>query len=160
MAYCTLNTGPRAAGATRWLGLFCAAACLLCAPAAWARLGGDSASVQSDQQAWSASSTQSTLAGATVFRLVQGDGVIVRQYVDNTGYVFAVGWEGPVLPDFERLLGTAYAAYMDAVRKAQRGVSIRTSELVLDSGGMMRAFTGRAFFPGRLPSGVGAQDIR
>ena len=84
----------------------------------------------------------------------------VREYVDGSGNVFAVGWDGPVLPDFERLLGSHFAAYQAAMQTARRGVGIHSADLVLESGGMMRAFTGRAYLPSRLPSGFNAQDIR
>jgi hypothetical protein len=80
--------------------------------------------------------------------------------VDVTGLVFAVGWEGPVLPDLERLLGSFHPVYALAVRQQKRGVSIQTPELVIESGGMMRAFNGRALLPAKLPAGIAHQDIR
>jgi hypothetical protein len=80
--------------------------------------------------------------------------------VDHDGLVFAVAWEGPLLPDFARLLGSAYPVYQEALRQQKRGVSVQGAELVIESGGMMRAFNGRAYLPGRLPAGLTAQDIR
>ena len=142
------------------LGRLCGLAALLGAAPVWAALGGDLASVQREQQAWGASSSQSVLRGASVYSLVLGNGVTVREYLDASGTVFAVGWEGPVLPDFERLLGPHFASYQAALQTARRGVSIRSAGLVLESGGMMRAFTGRAYLPAQLPSGITAQDIR
>jgi hypothetical protein len=127
---------------------------------AWARLGGDLASVQADQQAWSASASQTVLAGATLVTQTQPGGLTVRQYVDAAGMVFAVGWEGPVLPDFERLLGASFPTYAVAVRQQRRGVAVQTADLVIESGGMMRSFSGRAYLPGKLPVGLTAQDIR
>jgi hypothetical protein len=160
MIVSVFNSLARGGSTARRLGLCCCLASMLCAPAAWAGLGGDTASVQSDKEAWVASSTQSTLAGATVFRQVLGNGVVVRQYVDTFGAVFAVGWEGPVQPDFERLLGAHFAAYLDAVQRARRGVSIQSAGLVLESGGMMRAFSGRAYVPTGVPAGFSVKDIR
>lgn len=128
--------------------------------AAWGGLGGDLSSVQADQQAWHATVTKTAVAGATVHSQQLPDGPIVRQYLDATGLVFAVGWEGSVLPDFERLLGASFQAYTVAVRQQKRGVSVQTQDLVIESGGMMRSFVGRAYLPAKLPVNLTARDIR
>jgi hypothetical protein len=137
-----------------------ALSCLLLAQGAWAGLGGDLASVQSDTQALGASGASTAIAGATLYTLSLTNGLKVRQYVDAAGFVFAVGWEGPVLPDFERLLGTHYAAYAEALHKQRRGVNVQGANLVIESGGMMRAFAGRAYLIDKLPPSLTAQDIR
>jgi hypothetical protein len=123
-------------------------------------LGADLASVEADQKAWDASSTQAVLAGATRLTQTLPDGITVRQYVDASGCVFAVAWEGPVLPDFVRLLGAHFAVYAQAVRQQKHGVSVRGADLVIESGGMMRSFSGRAYLPGKLPAGLSQQDLR
>ena len=128
--------------------------------AAWGGLGGDLSSVQADQQAWHATVTKTAVAGATVHSQRLPDGPIVRQYLDATGLVIAVGWEGPVLPDFERLLGPYFQAYIVAVRQQKRGVSIKTLDLVIESGGMMRSFVGRAYLPAKIPANLAPQYIR
>ena len=128
--------------------------------AAWGRLGGDLASVQADQQAWVASVVQTRLGSATLYAQTLPNGQVVRQYVDAAGLVFAVGWEGHVLPDFERLLGPHFAAYAVAQRQQRRGVSVQNADLVIESGGMMRSFAGRAYLPAHLPAKLTALDIR
>jgi hypothetical protein len=50
--------------------------------------------------------------------------------------------------------------YALAVRQQRRGVSIQTPELVIESGGMMRSFSGRAYLPTKLVGTLAAQDIR
>jgi hypothetical protein len=132
---------------------------LLCS-GAWARLGGDGASVQADQQAWAASGTSAMLGDATLYTQSLPNGLTLRQYVDAAGWVFAIAWSGPVLPDFERLLGSAYPRYSEAMRAQRRGVSLHDPDLVIESSGMMRSFSGRAYLPQRLPPIVAAQDIR
>lgn len=127
---------------------------------AWAALGASLASVQQDQQVWGASSTASTLGGATLYTQALPNGLSIRQYVDGAGLVFAVGWSGPVLPDFERLLGSYYPRYSEALRTQRRGVSLQDADLFLESSGMMRAFGGRAYLPPKLPATLAAQDIR
>jgi hypothetical protein len=127
---------------------------------ACAKLGGDLASVQSDTQAFAATTRQSALTGAIVHTQTLPNALVIRQYVDATGVVFAVGWEGPVLPDFQRLLGAHYSSYVDAARQQMRGVSVQGPALVIESGGMMRAFSGRAYLPALLPRSLTVQDIR
>ena len=145
----------------RWFqGISCALCGLLCAGNSWAALGGDLASVQSDAQAFGASSTSAATAGATVYTQTLPAGLMLRQYISATGLVFAVAWQGPVQPDFERLLGTYFQTYALAQRQQRRGVNVQTAAVVIESGGMMRSFNGRAFLPSALPAGLLAQDIR
>jgi len=134
-------------------------ALLFVGSSAWAALGGNLASVQSDQQAFAATSTQTVSAGGTLYTQTLPNGLIIRQYVDAAGNVYAVAWEGPVLPDFQRLLGASYASYQQAVLQQQRGVHLQTPTLVIESGGMMRSFVGRAFLPGQLPTAISPQSI-
>jgi hypothetical protein len=143
----------------KWL-LAAAMGWLLCTSDARAALASDLASVQSDAQAFGALTSQTMLAAATVYSQTLPNGLVVRQYVDAAGLVFAVGWEGPVLPDFARLLGPYYPVYTLAVRQQKRGVNIQTPELVIESGGMMRSFSGRALLPARLPAAMAPLDIR
>ena len=134
---------------------------LLLAGPTWAALGGNLAAIASDQQAWQATHSTSTLPGTSLHTLTLPNGVTVRQYLDtSTDTVFAVAWEGPVLPDFQRLLANQFGAYQDAVRAQKRGVHLKTNDLVMDSGGMMRAFSGRAYLPARLPAALNASEIR
>jgi hypothetical protein len=127
---------------------------------AHAALGGDRGSVHSDRLAWDASHSRSALNGATVHTLALANGVTVREFVDASGQVFGVAWEGPVQPDFARLLGSFFVLYQDAVRQQRRGVSLQSADLVIESGGMMRAFSGRAYLPAAVPAGLTSQDIR
>ncbi len=136
-----------------------AAALLLCGPAR-AGLGGDLESVRSDALAWNANHSHSALGAATLHSLVQPDGVTLREYVDAAGLVFAVAWEGPVQPDFLRLLGSHFPRYLEALRQPGRGMGVNSPELVLESGGRMRAFYGRAWLPASLPTSLTGKDIR
>jgi hypothetical protein len=64
-----------------------------------------------------------------------------------------------VPPDFERLLGASFQAYSAAQRQQKRGVNVQNAYLVIESGGMMRSFAGRAYLPAKLPVSLTAQDI-
>lgn len=133
---------------------------LVCAGNALAALAGDLASVQSDAQAFGARTSQTMQGAVTVYTQSLSNGLLVRQYLDTAGTVFAVAWEGPVLPDFERLLGSYAPVYNMAVRQQKRGVNIQTAELVIESGGMMRAFAGRAYLPALVPTTLSVRNIR
>jgi hypothetical protein len=142
------------------LQLGTALALLAFVPTSQAGLGGDAAALATEQSLFGASFavTQSSLF--SVHSLTTPSGVHIRQYVGTSGLVFAVAWDGPVLPDLEALLGSSYTAYQEGQRKRGRGVHIQTPALVLESAGMMRAFYGKALLPDRLPMNVSARDIQ
>lgn len=133
---------------------------LLAGHATQAHLGGNEASVQADGTAWQAPPAVLRGARFTVFTHTTPEGVSVRQFLSVTGLVFAVAWEGSVLPDMERLLGGHFPLYQNALLQRKRSVRVDTPSLVLESGGMMRAFVGRAYLPNQLPTGVAAVDIQ
>ena len=85
-------------------------------------------------------------------------GTVVREYVTGSGVVFAVSWNGPFLPDLRALLGQHFETLArEAARRPKAGhshISIEHPEVVIDSGGHMRAYAGRAWLPGQLPAGL------
>ena len=130
---------------------------------AHAALGSSEASVFADQAQTSA--TLRTVSGAnyTMHELQAPSGTVVREYVAPTGTVFAVAWQGPSMPDLRQLLGAHFDEYVAAVaaRRTVRGpVSIQLPGLIVQSGGRMRAFAGKAYVPDSLPQGVSADDVR
>ena len=135
-------------------------AVLLATATAQAHLGGNEASVQADGADWQAPAVAVRGARFTVFTHSTPEGVKVRQFVSPTGLVFAVAWDGPLLPDMERLLGPQFPLYQNALQQRKRNVRVDTPRLSLESGGMMRAFVGRAYLPDQLPVGVTAVDIQ
>jgi len=138
------------------------ALCLLavCVPAA-ATLGEDAASVQADQ-AQMQGKLQITSAGKfSVHEIQLPSGAAVKQYVSPAGMVFAVSWKGPSLPDLRQLLGRYFEQYVESART--QGAGPRAGQqpgLVVQSGGHMRAFFGRAYVPQMLPRGVLAEEIQ
>jgi hypothetical protein len=91
-------------------------------------------------------------------------GTRVREYVSAKGIVFAVTWEGPFLPDLKALLGKYFASMVnDAGRMPKAGrsrIAMTGSEVVINSGGHMRAFEGSAWLPAAFPPGFTADDVR
>lgn len=153
----------------------------LVAGPAQASLGGDLASVSRDRAALGAStadasgsaaqsvrrsSTSGSALAYTVHRLVTPAGVTVSEFLDASGAVFAVSWNGPLIPDLRQLLGDYFPAYSDALAARlatgqQRGsVALEVDALVVRSSGRMRAFSGIAYLKDKLPDGVSAADIR
>ncbi len=137
-----------------------ACALMLTSAAAQAHLGGSEASVHADGADWQAPAVALRGTRFTVFTHTTPEGVKVRQFVSFTGLVFAVAWDGPVLPDMERLLGPQFPLYQNALQQRKRNVRVDTPSLSLESGGMMRAFVGRAYLPDQLPANVTAVDIQ
>lgn len=125
-----------------------------------AALGGNVSGLAAEQSLFGAAFVATQASQFSVHSLTSPGGVRVRQYADAYGHVFAVAWDGPVLPDLETLLGSSYAAYAEAQRQRGRGVRIQTPRLVVESAGMMRAFFGKALLPERLPQNVSARDIQ
>ena len=130
---------------------------------ALAALGGDVASVQADQSRMNASQ-QITGSGAySVYELQMPTGTIVREYVSAEGAVFAVAWQGPLLPDFKQILGAYFAPYTAAAAR-QRGshghLLIQQADLVVESSGHVRAFFGKAYLPQMLPQGMAVSEIQ
>ncbi|MEO7495995.1 MAG: DUF2844 domain-containing protein [Massilia sp.] len=91
-------------------------------------------------------------------------GTAVREYVNSDGIVFAVSWSGPLMPDLRTLLGAHFTTFASESAKRPRAghsaVSIQRPELVVVSGGHMRAFKGYAYTTAGLPEGFTAADIQ
>jgi hypothetical protein len=128
-----------------------------------AALGGDAASVAADQAAMNAAEQVRAGSGYQVHELRNEAGLKVREYVSDAGQVFAVAWDGPMLPDLNRLLGGYFARYAAAARTHRGGHvhrGVHQDDLVVESSGQMRAFFGRAYLPKALPPGVAISVIR
>ncbi len=88
--------------------------------------------------------------------------LVIREYAGLDGKVFAVTWHGPFSPNLRQTLGSyfdQYAAAAPAGRQDRNHVQVRSTNLVVQVGGHMRAFSGRAYLPQALPSGVTAGDL-
>ena len=130
---------------------------------AWAVLGQSVASVAADQQRLRGELRSRAGDGYDVHEIVTGDGTLVREYVSPVGQVFGIAWQGPTRPDLGPLLGEFFAAFQKASRTGARRrgpLVVRTDELVVEMGGHMRAFHGRAYLPLRLPGAVAQTVVR
>lgn len=144
------------------------AAALLIAAAspATASLGGDAASVQADQVHMQGSRRTMIAKSYTVHEIQAATGTVVREFVSPEGKVFGVAWQGPWPPDMRQVLGSYFDQFVQAARSGggarmgRRPLVINQPGLVVQTGGHMRAFAGRAYVPEMLPSGVGAENIQ
>ncbi len=132
---------------------------------AHAELGGDVTSVQSDQSRLRAVRRATLSNGYTVHELQTDNGITIREYASTQGRIFAVSWQGPFMPDLQQLLGAYFPAFKTAAatRRASglRGpVAVQQDDLIVQSGGHMRAFNGRAYIPSLIPPQVSIEEIQ
>lgn len=132
-------------------------ALLLKANPAWAVLGQPLQSVTDDQQRLHGELRAVAREGYAVHEISSPEGMVVKEYVSPDGMVFGVSWQGPAMPNLPKLLGSYFAQFQQASQSSphRRGpIALHTDQLVVESGGHMRAFHGRAYVPSLMPSTV------
>jgi hypothetical protein len=135
---------------------------LLACGLARAALDGPPSDVPASRVQRTPATTSAGVAYTDISRTVKS-GTVVHEYVDASGQVFAVSWSGPFKPNLQRLLGRHFdrLAQAKGTPEANRArVNIDTSDLVVQSGGHMGAFEGRAWLPSRLPAGFDPQEMK
>jgi hypothetical protein len=142
---------------------FAAATALLRVTPAEAALGAPYASIASDQSTLSASIKATPHGDYTVHELTLPSGTLVREYSAANGTVFAVAWNGPAKPNLSQLLGNYFADFVTTAKNTPGGrnhLNLSRSDLVIQAGGHMRAFFGRAYLVGAIPAGVSSDELR
>ena len=135
---------------------------VLSGPAA-AALGGDEASIAADQTQMKAARRIVSSQKYTTHEIQIASGTLVREYLSPQGQVFAVTWKGPLKPDLQQILGEHFADYVAAAsgKHSRRGpVLLQQPGLVIQSGGHLRAFSGRAYIPQMIPAGVNVGELQ
>jgi hypothetical protein len=133
---------------------------------AFGGLGEDVGSVQADRARVQGILRTTKTEAFTVHEILAPTGIVVREYVSASGKVFAVTWHGPWPPDMRPILANYFEQYLKAApaqvnsHGGRRPLMIEQPGLVVQSGGHMRSFAGRAFIPEMLPQGVSAEAIR
>jgi Protein of unknown function (DUF2844) len=130
---------------------------------AFAALGGDAASVDADTAKMKGQARATPGAGYTVSEITLPSGTVVREYVSPEGKVFAVTWSGMEVPDLQQTLGTYFEQFKTAAAAPHSGhnhLTIRQSDLVVLTGGHMRAWKGKAYVPSLLPPNFSLDDIK
>lgn len=151
----------------RALAAFAALALATCGVPAFAALGGELESFAAGKVSMKAQTPASALATPTytMHEATLPSGTSVRQYVSgSSGKVFAVAWSGPFKPDLQQLLGAYFdvmvAQQSKSVHAGQPRTQVREKDLVIESGGRMRNFFGRAYLPNQMPAGITANEIQ
>ena len=110
------------------------------------------------------SSVSSTVSNYITRDTTLATGTHVREFVSGSGVVFAVTWDGPFLPDLKALLGkyfdTMVAESATMPRAGRSRMAVNRPEVVINSGGHMRAFEGSAWIPAEFPVGFTADDVQ
>ena len=135
---------------------------LVCLPAL-ATLGQDVTSVESDRVQMKAQLRTTAVAGYTVHEIETPTNTVLREYIAPSGKVFAISWNGPLLPDFRQALGQYFGQYQAATsspRVGRRHLTVQGSDLVVESHGHMRAFHGLAYVPSLLPPNFTPDQIQ
>jgi len=129
---------------------------------AFAALGGDATSVQTDLVKMKGALRITSSAGFTVHEITTSYGTVVREYLTPADKVFAVSWRGPMIPDLRQMLGDYYGQYEQAASAphiGHRHLVIDQPGLVVQSSGRMRAYSGRAWVPSLLPQSFPVNQI-
>ena len=127
-----------------------------------AALGEPEASVQSDVAQLKGSINVTDRTSYRVHEIQLSSGTVVREFVGPDGKVFAIAWKGPAIPNLRQLLGQYFDNYVTAAKAKHMGhthLQIQQSDLVVQAGGHMRAFSGRAYLPQAVPGGVSVGDL-
>jgi hypothetical protein len=129
-----------------------------------ATLGQPEATVQTDVElAHAVIKSSEDRTGYRVHEIQLPSGTVMREFVAPNGNVFAVAWQGPTRPDLRQALGQYFGAFAAAPPRSKfsdrRHVQIQQGDLVLQSGGHMRALSGRAYLQSAIPSGVNLGDL-
>jgi len=130
---------------------------------AFATLGEPESSIQGEGQLAHASIKETNRGTYSVHEIQQPSGTIIREYAVPGGNVFAVTWHGPFVPNLRQTLGSyfdEYAAEAKAGRQDRNHVQVHQSDLVVQVGGHMRAYSGLAYLPQAMPAGVTVGDLQ
>ena len=133
-------------------------------PPAFAGLGGDASSVTSDVIKMKGQARSAPGSGYTVSQITLPSGTLVSEYVSAEGKVFAVTWRGASVPDLSQTLGSYFAEYKAAASvtppAGHHHLTVRQPDLIVMTGGHMRAWNGKAYVPSLLPPNFSLDEIK
>jgi hypothetical protein len=131
----------------------------LVAPEARAALGDDVSIVAADQARLQASLSVKKMDGYTIHELTPPAGMAkLRQYVGNTGKIFAVSWSGGWRPNLRDIMGSRYDQFVAAtrarVRRTVRGpMRVELPGMVVVMGSYLRTSWGHVYLVDLAPPG-------
>jgi hypothetical protein len=128
-----------------------------------AALGEPEASVQTDAVQLRGSLKVTAHLSYQSHEIQLPSGTLLREFAATDGKVFAVAWSGPAMPNLRQALGTYFDNYVTAAKGPHSGhhrLEIHDSGLVVQASGHMRAFSGLAYLPSAVPSGVNVGELQ
>ena len=128
-----------------------------------AALGDDVTAVATDQARMQASLQVWSKSHYEIHELDAPTGIKVRQFVGDSGKVFAVSWSGGWRPNLRDIMGDHYDKFIAATRgkRVARGVArIELPGMVVVMGGHQRAFFGHVYLTDLVPAGFLPEEIR
>ncbi|MGV2289287.1 DUF2844 domain-containing protein [Trinickia sp. YCB016] len=98
----------------------------------------------------------------SVTTIVDDGGTTIREHATASGLIVAYTWNGPTMPDLHKLLGARFDAFQAGASTSlnRHAGRVEQGDFVVESGGQMRSYIGRAWLPGALPAGVSIENLR
>jgi len=130
---------------------------------AWAALGGDVSSVNSDVQVLGGQHVMVAKVGYNLHQITRPDGSVIKEFASPAGVVFGISWQGHFVPNLQQLLGTYMTNFQQGQRVQvvrRRAITIEGDNFVFSSMGHMRSFRGRAYVPGLVPASLTAEVVQ
>lgn len=131
-------------------------------PRAQAALGEDVSSVTSLQARLGAGLQVYVRERFAIHELALPTGTKLREFVADSGKVFAVTWSGGWRPNLREIMGSHYDRFVVATRgrRARRGiVRMELPGMVVVMGGHLRNFFGRVILTDLMPAGLVPEDL-
>ena len=128
-----------------------------------AALGEPETSLQGDVSKFQGEVNSTEHLTYRVHAIALPSGTVVREFVSEDGTVFAIAWRGPVIPNLRQALGQYFENYVAAAKASpvnHRRLDINQVDLVVHASGHMRSFSGVAYLPLSIPSGVNLGELR
>jgi hypothetical protein len=130
---------------------------------AWAGLGDDVSTVDSDAQVLGGKHVKVAKVGYDLHQITMTDGSVINEFVSPAGKVFGVSWNSRSMPNLSQLLGS-YLANFQQGRRTQvvprRSITIEGDNFVFTSSGHAHFFRGRTYVPGLIPANLTAEVVQ
>jgi hypothetical protein len=130
---------------------------------AWAALGENVSSVDSDAQALGAQHVMVAKVGYNMHQITLRDGSVIKEFVSPAGTVFGVSWKSHSMPNLPQLLGS-YLTNLQLGQRTRviprRGVTIQGNDFVFTNFGLTGSFHGRAWVPSLVPANLTMEVVQ
>ncbi|QCP49985.1 DUF2844 domain-containing protein [Trinickia violacea] len=129
---------------------------------AHAQLGGTRAALAGMPAARALTQSNGAEGALSITTTVDDGGTTIREYATANGRIVAYTWDGPTMPDLHKLLGARFESFQSGAATSlnRHAGRVQQGDFVVESGGQMRSYIGRAWLPGALPAGVSIDDLR